>query len=307
MAHAHEASVVHRDIKPANVMLARGAGGELVPRVIDFGVAKVFEGGDPSLQTATRSSGKYTPAYAAPEQLAGVRSGPYTDVHAIGLLFYELATGRQPFDGGSALGNVDPERPTPARAGVDVGAFEPVIAKAVALRPADRYPDARALARALEAAARATDFARAHEPVESSRISLRSTDTGPPTSHTSGGRASNEPIARRRSPIVAGALVALALGISGLYAVRVRDHAVATTPPAPEKSVVVEVPPPRAPEPTVSVAKPEVPSGPSSAKPPAKKPIAAPAKSAEKPTKVENAPSASVSKGVGGIVETPPF
>jgi serine/threonine-protein kinase len=308
MAHAHEASVVHRDIKPANVMLAHGARGELVPRVIDFGVAKVFEGGDASLQTATQSAGKYTPAYAAPEQLAGMRSGPFTDVHAIGLLFYELATGRQAFSNESALGNVDPERPTPARVGVDVGAFEPVIAKAVALRPADRYPDARALARALEEAARSTDFARASHPVAIARASERSTDTVPPTSHTA-----NAPIAPRRSPMIAAAVVAFALGLSGLYVVRSRGHVDSSRPPAKEKSAIVEAPAPKPlqPEPLPSTAPEahvEVPLVPSSSK--AKKPVAPPVKSAEKPTKVENAPSApsaSVSKGVGGIVETPPF
>ena len=160
MAHAHDFGIVHRDIKPGNVMLARGPSGEIVPRVIDFGIAKLFENDDrtSSGQTMSRSAGKFTPAYAAPEQLAGLRTGPWTDVHAIGLLFFELVTGRSPFASGASLGGVDPERPTPGRCGVDVGAFEAVIARAVSLRPADRHADARELRRALHDAARAMSF-----------------------------------------------------------------------------------------------------------------------------------------------------
>ncbi|MGZ3456396.1 MAG: protein kinase domain-containing protein [Polyangiales bacterium] len=308
MAHAHESSVVHRDIKPANVMLARGPGGELVPRVIDFGIAKVFEDRAPdSAPTVTRSAGKVTPAYAAPEQLAGMRSGPFTDVHAIGLLFYELATGRKPFAQGTALGNIDPDRPTPARVGVDVGAFEPVIAKAVALRPADRHPDARALARALEAAARATDFDRTPETVEPIRTPDASIETVPPTSHTANG-----PFAPRRSPLLAAALMIVAvLALSGLYVIR--GHASGAPKAAPEQpvssssaTVLVPLPPSEIVPPAATSA---APVEAASAKEPSKKQVAPPTKSAEKTTKVEvpNAPSASVSKGIGGIVEKPPF
>jgi serine/threonine protein kinase len=156
MAHAHAQGIVHRDLKPSNVMLARAHDGELVPRVIDFGIAKLFEEEtrDTSGKTLTATGGKYTPAYAAPEQLAGLRTGPWTDVHAIGLLFVELLTGRSPF-GQSRLGAIDPERPTPRTFGLDCGAFDPVIARALALRAPERYADAGALHLALREAAAA--------------------------------------------------------------------------------------------------------------------------------------------------------
>lgn len=156
MASAHEMGVAHRDLKPSNIMLATGPNGQLAPRIIDFGIGKFFEVGErvPSGNTVSRSRGSFTPAYASPEQLAGLRTGPWTDVHAIGLIFVELVTGKKPFgEEGPSLGAVDPKRPTPAAFGVDVGAFEPVLQKALALRPSDRYRDAGELLQALRDAA----------------------------------------------------------------------------------------------------------------------------------------------------------
>ena len=152
MACAHEMGVAHRDLKPSNIMLATDKNGRLVPRIIDFGIGKFFEVGEraPSGNTVSRSRGSFTPAYASPEQLAGLRTGAWTDVHAIGLIFVELVTGKKPFgEEGASLGVVDPQRPTPAVFGVDVGAFEPVLQKALALRPGDRHRDASELLRAL--------------------------------------------------------------------------------------------------------------------------------------------------------------
>jgi eukaryotic-like serine/threonine-protein kinase len=295
MAHAHSLGVVHRDLKPANIMLAsEGA------RVIDFGVAKVFEGPPGSDQTITRSNGKYTPAYAAPEQIAGTRTGPYTDVHAIGLLFYELATGQAPFTQG-ALGNIDPERPTPARVGVDVGAFEAVIAKAVSLRPGDRYQDATELARALEKAARKTNLAKRNDAPPSSRdVIPQSVETGAPTISTA-----SPPQPTRRAPILIA--IAAVLAIGG-YALIPRKQPVTPAAPPPQAVTAEPSTTPTMPPPVPSIA----PTA--SAAPSPKKTIAAPTKSEEKSKEASNAPSASLStstassgKGIGGIIEKPPF
>jgi formylglycine-generating enzyme required for sulfatase activity/tRNA A-37 threonylcarbamoyl transferase component Bud32 len=155
MAHAHEAGIVHRDIKPSNIMLAAGDG--LSPRIVDFGIAKEMEApSSPSGDTSTQSNARaFSPAYAAPEQLAAKRTGPWTDVHALGLLMTEMLTKRRPYadmDGTEDATHercFSPERPTPSRFGVAATALEPIIAKAVALEPAARYADAGALHRAL--------------------------------------------------------------------------------------------------------------------------------------------------------------
>lgn len=150
LALAHERGIAHRDVKPRNVMLSRGTA-----QLLDFGIAKLLRGDEVAGSGTTRTHGGSTSlslGYASPEQVAGARSGPWTDVHAMGLVLTEMLTGRPPY--GSEAHDiwakaVDPVRPTPARAGVDVGPLEPIIARALSLRPKDRWPSARELALAL--------------------------------------------------------------------------------------------------------------------------------------------------------------
>lgn len=161
LAHAHAMGIAHRDLKPSNVMMDE-VGGVLTPRLIDFGIAKTVEAGalPGSGATGTSSdSSPFTPAYAAPEQIVAARTGPWTDVHALGLLFVEISTGRHPYGDGSGPTAISPERPTPAALGAAVGPFEDVIAQALSLRPRERYADARALLAALRAAATASGLA----------------------------------------------------------------------------------------------------------------------------------------------------
>ncbi|MEZ4442851.1 MAG: serine/threonine-protein kinase [Polyangiaceae bacterium] len=166
LAHAHDMGIVHRDLKPSNIMLER-RDGRIVPRLIDFGIAKAFEAdveaGSGQTRTGSPTS-PHTPAYAAPEQVVGARTGPWTDVHALALLFVEILTGRRPYATGIDAPAVSPERPTPAVFGVDAGAFEPVLERALALRPRDRFPNARAQLEALAEAARTMGLS--HAPLE---------------------------------------------------------------------------------------------------------------------------------------------
>jgi serine/threonine protein kinase len=155
IAHAHEAGVLHRDIKPANLMLVTG-GGKWSARVIDFGIGRLYEAtASRTGETSTRSRPAFTPAYASPEQIAGLRSGPWTDVHALALVFVEMLVGDMPYarSASAFVGAVAAERPTPATFGVDAGAFEPVLARALALRRDQRFASAGELAEAFERAA----------------------------------------------------------------------------------------------------------------------------------------------------------
>jgi serine/threonine protein kinase len=165
IAYAHSRGVLHRDLKPHNVML--GKYGETL--VVDWGLAKPLgrvEGssgdGDPTAEGALvpPSSGSReatvagqalgTPGYMSPEQVQGMldRLGPATDVYSLGATLYCLLTGRAPVTGDDypakvIRGDITPPRtinPSVPRA------LEAVCLKAMALRPEDRYPSARALA-----------------------------------------------------------------------------------------------------------------------------------------------------------------
>jgi serine/threonine-protein kinase len=102
VAFAHGRLVVHRDLKPANILVT----GEGEVRLLDFGIAKLLRGEtDPAADLApptqlTRAGSELlTPAYAAPEQVSGGPVGTGTDVHALGVLLYELLAGVRPFQG----------------------------------------------------------------------------------------------------------------------------------------------------------------------------------------------------------------
>ena len=98
--HAHQKGVIHRDIKPSNVLVTLHDGAP-VPKVIDFGIAKATEGRltDNTLYTA-RDQFIGTPAYMSPEQanLGGLDVDTRSDIYSLGVLLYELLTGRTPFD-----------------------------------------------------------------------------------------------------------------------------------------------------------------------------------------------------------------
>lgn len=159
IALAHDEGVSHRDIKPANVMLAQSRRGERTLKVLDFGIAKFSAEADGAGSGSTRTGSllvAFSPHYAAPEQITGMRTGPWTDVHALALMAVEMLTGRAPLEGADAselyAAVLAPTRPTPAARGLDVGAWEPVLGRALAFKPSERFPNAGALSEALREA-----------------------------------------------------------------------------------------------------------------------------------------------------------
>jgi phosphate/phosphite/phosphonate ABC transporter binding protein len=103
---AHEASIVHRDIKPENVFVSKAADGSLLPKLLDFGVAKLLdEVGDAGQSPATRTGTVVgTPYYMAPEQVAARKDVDHrADVWAAGVLVYKCLTGHTPYTGETFL------------------------------------------------------------------------------------------------------------------------------------------------------------------------------------------------------------
>jgi serine/threonine-protein kinase len=100
IAEAHAAGIVHRDIKPANLFLASRPGSASIVKVLDFGISKLTSG-DPAGKRVTRIDERVgTPAYMSPEQLdARAEVDARSDVWSLGVVLYELVTGRLPFEG----------------------------------------------------------------------------------------------------------------------------------------------------------------------------------------------------------------
>jgi len=100
VAAAHEQGVIHRDLKPENVLIARPPGSCEIIKILDFGLAKLWEGSDPNTITLAGSI-VGTLGYMAPEQMLGEEVDARTDIFALGVIVLESLNGRHPFARGS--------------------------------------------------------------------------------------------------------------------------------------------------------------------------------------------------------------
>ncbi|HTQ05016.1 MAG TPA: protein kinase [Polyangiaceae bacterium] len=268
LGHAHAHGIAHRDVKPSNILLARTESG-VSAKLLDFGIAKAMEA-DASPPDATATDGTqrvFSKSHAAPEQFAGARTGPWTDLHALGLLLTELLTDEPPYPSsdGVELGRLAfaPERPTPARAGLDVGPWEAVIARALALRPEDRGKSADELYRALERSVAAADRAHAAS-AQRRRTEAQSPepsgDAGTERSATySRATELTAPAPRSRAPRLAVVAVAAALGVFGVVrfgsrAASSSEHGAPAEHPAPRTETAAPTEPAVAFEPEAPAA-----------------------------------------------------
>jgi len=143
LGYAHEHGIVHRDIKPANIMIVRG---ELV-KITDFGIARMRSANVQTQVGIVLGS----PRYMSPEQVAGKRAEPRSDTFSLGVIVYEMLTGRPPFNGEDVTSvmfqilNLMPPPPSAVNAEVPE-MLDFIVAKALAKASADRYANASELA-----------------------------------------------------------------------------------------------------------------------------------------------------------------
>jgi serine/threonine-protein kinase len=157
---AHRAGYIHRDLKARNIGFAPGDDGAWIPKLLDFGIAKLLED-DRDGATATIRVG--TPHCMAPEQIRGARVDARTDVYALGVLLHHLLTGRYPFEAADAAElerlHLEAPPPAPSRLAPVPAALDALVIHALAKSP-DARPSVRALLAALTDAAPAAPVRR---------------------------------------------------------------------------------------------------------------------------------------------------
>ena len=163
VAHAHQNLIIHRDLKPANIMVT-GSGSV---KLLDFGIAKIFFEDMPDVGPTIAAGGAVllTPNYASPEQVRGERVTTATDVYALGLILYEILTGKRaqqvtnssPGELERAVCQAQPARPSDAASSDGVrpssalrGDLETIVFKALQKDPARRYATVNQFAEDLE-------------------------------------------------------------------------------------------------------------------------------------------------------------
>jgi len=151
LGRAHELGVIHRDLKPENVLLVPRTEGEFV-KLTDFGIAKIVDA--PALTFSEQRFG--TPGYIAPEAVEGAPATARGDLYGLGVILYEMLTGKLPFDAKAPIdllilpSKQDPVKPSARTTGIPP-AVEDLVLRMIARRPEDRPRDAFAVCASLEA------------------------------------------------------------------------------------------------------------------------------------------------------------
>lgn len=213
---AHDAGIIHRDLKPDNILLCDMPSGELLPKVLDFGISKTLSDDSP-LRASLTSTGALigTPHFMALEQVDG--SGDIdvrTDVYAFGVMLYLGLTGQLPFDGENIgelvlkIGTRSAIAPRDLQPSIPP-ALEQIVLKAMARRREERYCSVTELALALEPFSGGVPFERTTGDVTARRIPLTTDGKG-------GSNAAHTPTSVEPPPRSRARFVAMILGLAAL-------------------------------------------------------------------------------------------
>lgn len=143
LARAHDFQVIHRDLKPENIFVARTPDGRMIPKILDFGIARSLH--DQRLTSAGQIFG--TPQYMAPERVTSIDAGASADLYALGVMLFEMVTGQLPFQSNDVTGYLIAHMQQPIPRPSDFVAnlprrFEELIVRLMAKKPEERPVDA---------------------------------------------------------------------------------------------------------------------------------------------------------------------
>ena len=228
LEYAHSKGLMHRDIKPSNILITEGG----QPMLSDFGVAKMLEN-EMTQELTMTGMGVGTPEYMAPEQAEGKAVDQRADIYALGVVLYELITGRKPFVADTPLAVLikqvrDPlPRPSSYVSGLPAQ-VEHILIKALAKDPKERYAHAPEMLRQLSQAG--GQVGQKEPAARQSSETVQTTDTV---------KSESQP---KKSGLAGVLLVGAAAVALGVYFIFLRPEpqatAMATTPEEPENPVV---------------------------------------------------------------------
>ncbi len=263
LAYAHSMGVIHRDIKPANLMIAENG----VLKIMDFGIARVR-----GSQRLTRTGSIVgTLAYMAPEQLRGEEGDEASDLYSLAIVLYEMLSGAPPFSATSeydlmqAQINERPQRLIPRVAGLSP-AVESALMRALAKKPGQRFPSARAFSDALGASALRLDAPKIlHNDtrlLEVQTASAAIAAKGSPFERLAASLPFAGSPGLRAAALGGGGALAVAIAVTAFMFWPGSSH---TQPPPPPKPIVQ-------PQPAVPPATPQTPKNPPSTHSPTEQP-----------------------------------
>ncbi|MFN7210011.1 MAG: protein kinase domain-containing protein, partial [Aggregatilineales bacterium] len=207
LVYAHAQGMIHRDLKPANLMIDRS--GRVV--LTDFGIAKILSG-----NTMTLSGGMVgTPAFMSPEHGLGENSDERSDIYSMGVILYQMLTGRLPYDGDTPVAIIlkhvrEPLTPPSVFNPSIPPALEQIVMKAMAKDPEERYQSAAEMLADLNA------FAAQLDPAQLPPARLQDTPIRAVASGTTKTPVARRAAAKRRLPLgILSLLLLIALGIFG--------------------------------------------------------------------------------------------
>lgn len=247
LASAHDEGVLHRDLKPANIFLVQNADHSERIKILDFGIAKDRSSNPRTADLTSASKVVGTPYYMAPEQAQGKQLDARADIYSLGVILFELLTGRRPFEGASVyeilLAHVGAERVPPSSIRPELGReqeLESIVLKAIDSSAEKRFSSMKEFSAALRTYQRVSAEAHTLGPHHSLHDA--------PTPITETGEEGfflgpAVPARRAKRAVIAWAAVPLALAVAAFVLLRSNGTTATSTSASPSEAVVESAPP----------------------------------------------------------------